>query len=136
MTDVIEEFLAAVTPARRREDAHTLVALMRETTGEEPALHRGGIIGFGTYHYRYASGREGDSVAAGFAPRKAATTIYLMDGLESHASALEHLGPHTTGVGCLYVKDLSLLDLDVLRGIVRASYMRLTDGTYGGRARE
>jgi len=131
----LQEFLAGVTPEKRRRDAQTLLALFREVTGEEPRLDRG-MIGFGSYHYRYASGREGDAAAASFAPRKAATTIYLMDGVDAHADALARLGPHTTGVGCVYIKDLTQCDLDVLRGIVAASYATLTTGTYGMRARE
>lgn len=129
-------FLASVTPARRRDDARTLMTLMGEVTGEQPALHRGGIIGFGTYHYKYASGREGDSIAAGFAPRKAATTVYLMNGTDNYETELAALGPHTVGVGCLYLKDLSAIDQSVLRTIVRDSYETLTSGIYGQRARE
>jgi hypothetical protein len=72
--------LEKVTPAKRRRDAQTLLGLMRRVTGAEPELH-GSIIGFGTYHYRYDSGREGDGPAASFAPRKAATVVYLMDGI-------------------------------------------------------
>ncbi|ROR72166.1 DUF1801 domain-containing protein [Bogoriella caseilytica] len=134
--DELSEYLDSVTPARRRDDARTLLALMAEVTGEQPVLHRGGIIGFGTYHYQYASGREGDSIAAGFAPRKAATTIYLMNGVDRYTAELAELGPHTLGVGCLYIKDLSAIDLDALRAIVRDSYETLTSGTYGQRAGE
>jgi hypothetical protein len=94
------------------------------------------VIGFGQYHYKYASGRQGDAVAAGFAPRKAATTIYLMDGIGRYEQQLEQLGPHTTGVGCLYIKDLDKIDLAVLEGIITESYRTLTAGTYGRRARE
>lgn len=86
----------------------------------------GTIVGFGQYHYKYASGREGDTHAAGFAARKTATTAYLMDGLEAHAELLEQLGPHTTGRGCLYMKDLTAVDLEVLETIVSRSYSTLT----------
>lgn len=133
--DEIEEFLARVTPAKRQRDAHTLLPLMREATSEDPVLS-GSIIGFGTYHYRYASGREGDAPAAGFAPRKAATTIYLMDGVAAHEDDLARLGPHTTGVGCVYITDLEACDLDVLRRIVARSYATLTAGVFGNRARD
>lgn len=131
----LRTFLDAVQPAKRRRDAETLLALLHEITGEPPVL-RGTIIGFGSYHYRYESGREGDAAAAAFAPRKAATTVYLMDGIGAHATALEQLGPHTSGVGCLYLKDLEQVDLTVLEGIVRASYATLTSGSFGQRARE
>ncbi|WP_221583401.1 DUF1801 domain-containing protein [Microbacterium sp. G2-8] len=131
----IDGYIANVTPAKRRRDAATLLPLMAAATGEDPVL-TGTIVGFGSYHYRYASGREGDGPAASFAPRKAATTIYLMDGIDAHADELAHLGPHTTGVGCLYIKDLEVCDLDVLRGIIERSYRTLTSGVFGNRARE
>lgn len=131
----VEEFLAGVTPARRRRDATTMVGLMREVTGAEPVLW-GTIVGFGEYHYRYESGREGDAPAAGFAPRRSATVVYLSDGVDSHAESLARLGPHGTGVGCLYLKDAGAVDLAVLRQIVDRSYRTLTAGTYGNRARD
>jgi hypothetical protein len=108
---------------------------MREATGEDPAL-RGTIVGFGEYHYRYDSGREGDAPAAGFSPRRQASTIYLLDGVAAHEDALARLGPHSTGVGCVYIKDLDAVDLAVLAEIVAASYRTLTAGTFGSRARE
>lgn len=91
------------------------------------------IVGFGSYHYRYASGREGDMAAAGFSPRKAATTVYLMDGFDAHEDLLARLGPHTRGKGCLYLKGLDAVDLDVLAELVRRSYATLTAGTFGKR---
>jgi hypothetical protein len=112
-----------------------MVELMRRATGEEPRMW-GSIVGFGQYHYKYASGREGDTAAAGFASRKAATTVYVVDGVGAHAELLEQLGPHTTGVGCIYVKDLTAVDLGVLETIVSRSYAALTAGTYTKRAHE
>ena len=94
------------------------------------------IVGFGTYHYRYPSGREGDAPAAGFSPRKVATTVYLADGVGRHVPLLRRLGPHKTGVGCVYLKDLSDLDLVVLEELIRRSYATLTESTYTKRARE
>lgn len=131
----IDDFLGTIVSAKRRRDAGTLLTLMSEATGEEPSLH-GSLIGFGMYHYRYASGREGDAAAAAFAPRRAATTIYLLDGVAEHRDELARLGPHTTGVGCIYVKDLEACDLDVLRGIITRSYRTLTSGVFGQRAGE
>lgn len=133
-TDV-DEFIANVTPAKRRRDAEVLLELMRRATGAEPALN-GTIVGFGSYHYHYASGRQGDAPAAGFAPRKPATVVYLNDGIESHAEELERLGPHSHGVGCLYLKDLDQVDLEVLERIVSRSWKTLTAGTFTNRARE
>lgn len=131
----VQEHLAGVTPAKRRRDAQTLLALMQRATGTQPRMW-GSIVGFGQYHYRYQSGREGDAPAAGFAARKAATTVYVSDGVAAHADALERLGPHTTGVGCLYIKDLEAVDLPVLEAIITRSYTTLTAGTYTQRARE
>ncbi|MGO1562056.1 hypothetical protein CZ771_13305 [Actinomycetales bacterium JB111] len=135
MDDPIATFIDRATPAKRARDARRLVELMREATGEDPVL-RGTIIGFGEYHYRYDSGREGDAPAAGFSPRRQASTIYLLDGVAAHADALARLGPHTTGIGCVYVKDLDDVDLTVLAEIVTASYRTLTSGTFGARARD
>jgi Domain of unknown function (DU1801) len=131
----IQAHLDRVTPEKRRRDAETLLELMSRVTGESPRLS-GSVIGFGQYHYKYESGREGDAPAAGFAPRKAAMTIYLMDGITRYQDQLTQLGPHTTGVGCLYIKDLDKIDLSILEGIITESYRTLTAGTYGLRARE
>lgn len=123
----VREHIEGIAGATRRRDAWTLVELVARVTGLSPELDRG-MIGFGRYHYRYASGREGDAAAASFAPRAAATVVYLMDGVAAHSAALDRLGPHTTGVGCLYLKDLSLIDLDVLEGIIATSFAALRDG--------
>jgi len=132
----VEEFLAGVTPEVRRRDAQTLLDLMRRATGEEPVLQHPGIVAFGQYHYEYASGRSGEAAAAGFAPRRTASVVYLSDGTDAHAEALSRLGPHTTGAGCLYLKNLDAIDLAVLEDVVRRSYATLTSGTFGRRARE
>ncbi|MGM7667779.1 DUF1801 domain-containing protein [Microbacterium sp. A93] len=109
-------FIAAVAPAVRRRDAETLTSLLQEIAGREPILW-GTIIGFGSCHYRYPTGSEGDMPVLAFAPRKSASTIYL-DSTDRHSDALAQLGPHTVGKGCLYIKDLEKVDLDVLRGIL------------------
>jgi len=127
----VAAFLAGVEPERRRRDAERLVGLYREVTGEEPAMWGPSIVGFGTYHYRYPSGREGDMAAASFSPRKGAITVYLMDGVDAHGDQLARLGPHRVGTGCVYVRDLDVVDLDVLTETVRGSYATLTAGTFG-----
>lgn len=129
----VEAFLAAVEHPVRRRDAHRLVELLSHVTGEPPRMWGSSIVGFGKYHYRYATGREGDMAAAGFSPRKAATTVYLMDGVDVHATLLDRLGPHTVGKGCVYVKDLDAVDLGVLEEVVRRSYATLTDDLELGR---
>ena len=136
MTDnSVEAFIEGVAHDKRRRDARTMLELMSRVTGEEPSLS-GTIIGFGCYHYEYMSGRKGDAPAAAFSPRKSATTIYLSDGIAAHARDLERLGPHSTGVGCLYIKDLEQVDLGVLEEIIADSYATLTSGTFTNRARE
>ncbi len=131
----VQDYLEKIASPRRRRDAETLVELMRRATGEKPQMS-GSAVGFGQYHYRYASGREGDAPAAAFAARKAATTVYVMDGVGAHAELLGRLGPHSTGVGCIYLKDLQTVDLEVLETIVARSYATLTAGTYTDRARD
>ena len=128
-------YLERVTPAKRQRDAARLFELMTRVTGETPRLW-GSVIGFGQYHYKYASGREGDAPAAGFAPRKSAMVIYLADGIGRHEEQLRQLGPHTTRVGCLYIKDLDKIDVSVLESIVVESYGTVTADTYTLRARE
>ena len=133
--DSVDDFIDRIGHEKRKRDSRVLVDLMRESTGEEPRMW-GSIVGFGEYHYRYASGTEGDAPAAGFAPRKSAMTVYLNDGVDAHTDSLEQLGPHTTGVGCLYIKDLEEVDLAKLRQIVATSYQALSAGTYTQRASE
>jgi hypothetical protein len=123
----VAAFLAGVTPEKRRRDAETMVALMRDITGREPELW-GTIVGFGSCHYRYPTGTEGDVPIAAFAPRKQATTVYLLD---AGAHDLGALGPHTTGAGCLYLKDLEDVDIDVLRHAIATDYRRVLDGDTG-----
>ncbi len=91
------------------------------------------IVGFGTYHYRYPSGREGDMAATGFSPRTAAMTVYFADGFDGYAEDLAALGPHSLGKGCLYLKDLTRIDLAILDRMIRASYARVTAGDFGTR---
>ena len=124
----VAEFLAGVADPERRADAETLTALMTEVTGAEPTMWGSSIVGFGTYHYRYASGREGDWPAVGLSPRKQALTIYLSTGFDGYDDLLERLGPHSIGKSCLYVKRLSDVDEDALRDLVRGGFQQL-DGT-------
>ena len=129
----VDAFVAAVEHPVRRRDAERLIDLMARVTGEQPQMWGTTLVGFGTYHYKYPSGREGDAGAAGFSPRKAATTIYFPDGVETYADLLAGLGPHTVGKSCLYVKDLDTVDLGVLEEMVRRSYTAVTAGTFGTR---
>lgn len=132
----VHTYISAVTSAVRRRDADTLLELMTRVTGEPARMWGPSIIGFGTYHYHYASGRQGDAPAAAFSPRKAAMSIYLPDGVGAYADQLERLGEHTTGVGCLYIKNLDAIDLAVLEEIISHSYRTVTAGPFGNRAAE
>jgi hypothetical protein len=134
MDSAVSNYLDTVSSPTRRGDAETLLELMGQVSGEPARMWGSSIVGFGQYHYRYDSGREGDGPAASFAPRKAAMSIYLPDGTGAYADLLNRLGSHTTGVGCLYLKDLAQVDLGVLEEIVGESYRTLTAGTYSHRA--
>jgi hypothetical protein len=116
----VAAFLAALPDADRRADAKELVKLMQNATGEKPKMWGPAIIGFGSYHYKYDSGREGEMLVVGFSPRKAANVLY---GLVSGRSGtlLPKLGKHTTGKGCLYIKKLADVDRAVLEKMVTAS---------------
>ncbi len=117
----VDEFLEAVENDRRRNDAVTVCELMQEVTGKEPVMWGPTMVGFGTYHYKYASGREGDWFLAGFAPRKANLVVYIMSGFKGHAALMDKLGKHKTGSSCLYINKLDDIDMDILRELVRRS---------------
>jgi len=120
----VEAFIDAVEPASKREDARVLDAMFRKVTGEAPQMWGPSIIGYGSYHYKYASGREGDMCRAGFSPRKARHSLYLMGGYcddiqaKRREDALKRLGKHSTGASCLYVNKLADIDLDVLEEMI------------------
>ncbi|MFI5895745.1 DUF1801 domain-containing protein [Actinoplanes sp. NPDC051513] len=118
----MDAFLETIPDERRRAEARLLIDLMTEVTGQAPELWPANIVGFGKYHYKYDSGREGDTIAVGFAPRKAQTVVYVTGYLDNYADLLERLGPHTHGKGCLYLKRVADIDTGVLREIVARSY--------------
>jgi hypothetical protein len=118
----VEQFLNTIEDERKRQDSFTLLELMQQVTGMEPVMWGSSIIGFGTYHYKYESGREGDTILAGFSPRKQNLTLYSMGGLENHADLFHKLGKHTTSKGCLYIQRLDDVDLDILKALIEAAY--------------
>ncbi|WP_299829015.1 DUF1801 domain-containing protein [uncultured Roseobacter sp.] len=122
MSEAVEvaTFLAAVTPERRHEEASVLDSLFREVTGWAPRLWSGGMLGYGTYDYTYASGRSGTFFATGFAPRKARLSVYIMPGYADFSAILADLGKHKTGKSCLYINKLEDVDTEVLKRLVRA----------------
>jgi hypothetical protein len=117
----VETFLAAVSDEARREDCFRVLEIMKRVTGDEPKLWGAGMVGFGSYHYRYDSGREGDWFVTGFSPRKANLTLYIMAGLDRYTELLERLGKFKTGKSCLYVKKLADVDEAVLTELIAAS---------------
>jgi hypothetical protein len=117
----VDEFIKAIPDDTKRNDCLTLTAMMQEITGEPPVMWGPSIVGFGTYHYIYESGTEGDWMLTGYSPRKQNLSIYLMDGCAEHCDHLDKLGKHKTSVSCLYIKKLSDVDLDVLKEIITMS---------------
>src|SRR6266516_6400352 len=110
----VEQFLNSFDDERKRKDSFTILELMKQVTGIEPRMWGSSIVGFGSYHYTYESGREGDMPLAGFSPRKAATVLYNMTGFSDSEALRAKLGKHTTGGGCLYIKKLADVDAKIL----------------------
>lgn len=128
----VEDFIAGVADPVRRADAGAAAALMARVTGQPAAMWGPSIIGFGRYRYRYDSGREGEMCRVGFSPRKAELVFYVGAGRPEQAAALERLGKHRTGKGCLYVKKLADVDLAVLEQVVRNAYAAKAEGEIDG----
>ena len=120
----VGEFLASVENKRRREDGFTVLKIMQEITGLEPEMWGPSIIGFGSYHYKYESGREGDIFLTGFSPRKQSMSLYIMDGFDGCEDLLSKLGKHRKGASCLYINKLADVNMDVLRELVQQSFDR------------
>lgn len=127
----ITAYLNTIEPQKKREDSFAILALMQEVSGEEPQMWGDTIIGFGRYHYKYASGREGDWFLAGFAPRKQNLTLYIMSGFDGYDELMSKLGKHSIGKSCLYIKKLEDIDLAILRQLIAQSiaHMKQTNPT-------
>lgn len=123
----VAEFLASIADDGRRRDCEEIATLMREITGAAPVMWGASIVGFGRYHYKYDSGREGDWMLVGFSPRKKDITLYLLAGLHRFPELLRRLGRHKTGKSCLYLKKLDDVDRTVLRDLVRGSVDALAE---------
>jgi hypothetical protein len=117
----VEAFLNSVAYEKKRRDCFTILELMQQVTGTEPEMWGSTIVGFGRYHYKYASGREGDWFLTGFSPRKQNLTLYIMAGFTEYEALLSKLGKHSTGKSCLYIKKIEDIDLEALRELVRQS---------------
>jgi hypothetical protein len=116
-----KEFIKSVEDPQRREDAYELLKIFEEETGDKPVMWGPSIIGYGQYHYKYASGREGDWFLAGFSPRKQNMSLYVMMGFDKYQDLLGKLGKFKTGKGCLYINKLDDVDREVLRELIRKS---------------
>jgi len=117
----VTAYLKSVDDEQKRKDCREVIALMREITGKRPKMWGSSIIGFGSYHYRYRSGREGDWPLTGLSPRKQNLTIYIMPGFSRYASLMKKLGKYKTGKSCLYVKTLDDVDRGTLRQLIARS---------------
>jgi len=126
----VSEFLNAVEPEQKRLDAFEILDIMKEVTGDEPKMWGPSIIGFGSYHYVYESGQEGDSMATGFSPRKTKHSLYLIGGVENYPKLTAKLGKFKNGKSCLYVNKLSDIDKDVLKQLIKESYNYITNKTW------
>lgn len=117
----VEAFIEAVDHEKKRADAWRMLEIMKEVTGMEPKMWGPSIIGFGSYHYKYESGREGDSLITGFSPRKAKMSLYIMPGFSKYDELMSRLGKYKTGKSCLYVNKLEDIDEEVLRELIALS---------------
>lgn len=123
----VRAFLATVEHNQRREDSLTVLELMEEITGEPAKMWGESIVGFGSYQYKYANGRDGEWFVVGFAPRKQALTLYIMSGFEAYDSLLENLGKFKTGKACLYIKKLTDVDMNTLRELITQSVEHMSN---------
>lgn len=117
----VEAFLNSVSDPKKRQDSFTILELMKTVTGEQPQMWGDSIIGFGSVHYRYASGREGDWFVTGFSPRVQSLTLYIMSGFDQYEALLGKLGKYKTGKSCLYIKKLEDIDPVILEELIRQS---------------
>jgi hypothetical protein len=122
----VTEFINSIDDPQKRADARKVAAMMRKSTGKRAKMWGSSMVGYGTYHYKYASGREGDFMMAGFSPRKQALTVYIMAGFSQYGALMKKLGKYKTGKSCLYIKRLSDVDENVLQRLIDESvrYMR------------
>jgi len=114
----VTEFIKAIDDRQMRADARKVAAMMRKATGKRAKMWGSSIVGYGTYHYRYASGREGEFMVTGFAPRKQALTVYIMPGFTPFGKLMAKLGKYKTGKSCLYIKRLADVDESILERLI------------------
>lgn len=117
----VESFLAGIDDEQKRADCFAVMKIIRQATKEKPKMWGASIVGFGSYHYKYASGREGDFMLTGFSPRKQALTLYIMPGFSRYDTLMKKLGKYKTGKSCLYIKKLEDIDQSVLKELIQQS---------------
>jgi len=123
----VKDFLNKIPDKERRDDCFAIAKMMEEATGAKPKMWGPSIVGFGSFHYKYDSGREGDWLLTGFSPRKNDLTLYLMMGFEKHRELMEQLGKHKTGKSCLYIKRLDDVHVPTLKKLIKASLKQLRE---------
>lgn len=126
----VDKFLKTVEDKEKRMDCYKVIELMKKITKEEPKMWGTAIVGFGTFHYKYASGHEGDMCIAGFSPRKQALTVYITAGFKKYPELMKKLGKHKTSVACLYIKKLDDVDLKVLKELITESVKVIKEKGY------
>lgn len=125
----VEKFLNSVPDEKKRQDSFRIKKIMEEITGEPAKMWGDSIVGFGSYHYKYASGQEGDWMLTAFSPRKQNLTLYIMPGFERYENLMKQLGKYKTGKSCLYIKKLEDVDLEVLKELIDLSVKQMREDT-------
>ncbi|MBK8505844.1 MAG: DUF1801 domain-containing protein [Saprospiraceae bacterium] len=123
----VEEFLSSITDGQKQKDARKIVSMMQKISGAAPKMWGTNIVGFGDYHYRYESGREGDSMKVGFSPRAQNLTLYIVPGFDRYDNLMEKLGKFKTGKSCLYINKLEDVEWDILEELSKSAYEYMTD---------
>lgn len=121
----IENLLLSIKNEQKQKDSFTLLGLMKDITKEKPKLWQGNMLGFGSYNYKYDSGREGEWFLTGFCPRKNNLVIYIVDGFEAHKNIMDNLGKFKTGASCLYLNSLKDIDMELLKELIKKSYANM-----------
>jgi hypothetical protein len=128
----VKEFIDSIEDEQKRKDCRAIMKIMKAATGASPRMWGTDIVGYGSYHFKYASGREGDWFQAGFSPRKQNLTLYIMSGFRQHDRLMKQLGKYSTGKSCLYIKRLSDVDSDVLTKLIEGSVRYVSGEIKGG----
>ncbi|MHA1512140.1 MAG: DUF1801 domain-containing protein [Promethearchaeota archaeon] len=123
--DSVDEFLKKIEDPEKQKTSWQIMEIIKEISGKEPKMWGDSIIGFGKYHYKYATGREGDWMRIAFSPRKQNFSIYIMDGFDNHSELMEKLGKFKTGRSCLYIKKLQDIDINILKELMKKSLLNM-----------